>query len=185
MCRGVPEFLVCRLLIGLCLGLVPILIFFGPLQAQTGNTSIFRNTDPSVTYVGSQSCGQSGCHEEINREYFGTPHGEWMAPANSPRELTRVPKPVTVFNQKVGRYYVVYQQDGAMYQAAYELDSSGHKVYHVAHKLDYVAGGENTGYSICSAWGIGFSKRRSPTTHLRRPGNFRRDTLPTMWDSRA
>ena len=147
MSRGVPEFFVCRLSLRLCIWLVPILIFTAHLQAQTGSESVFRNTDLSVSYAGSQSCGQSGCHEEINREYFGTPHGQSMAPANSPRELARVPKPVTVFNQKDGRYYGVYQKDGAMYQAAYELDSSGHKVYNVAHKLDYVAGGENTGYS--------------------------------------
>jgi hypothetical protein len=55
------------------------------LHAQTGgSSSVFRNVDPSVGYVGSKSCGAPGCHEEINRTYFPTPHGQSMAPANSP-----------------------------------------------------------------------------------------------------
>jgi hypothetical protein len=147
MLRGTPGILLNLLARDFCLALLMIPFFPMGLAAQPGSASIFRNTDPSVAYMGSQSCGQSGCHAEINREYFSTPHGQSMAAANSPRELARVPKPVTVFNQKDGRFYVVYQKDGALYQAAYELDSSGHKMYHVAHKLDYVAGGENTGYS--------------------------------------
>src|SRR5580658_603328 len=32
----------------------------------------FRNTDPSVGYVGSKSCTQAGCHAEIGSEYFST-----------------------------------------------------------------------------------------------------------------
>ena len=114
------------------------------LRAQS---SIFRNTDPSVAYVGSQSCGTSGCHAEINHSYAPSPHGQSMAPANSPVELARVPKPVTVFNAKNNRYYVVYQQGGDVFQSAYELDKSGRKVYTSTHKIDWVSGGERTGYS--------------------------------------
>ncbi len=147
-CRT-PGILFSGLLHSFHLALLGVLLF--PIeiqiQAQTGSASVFRNTEPGVAYTGSQICGQSGCHEEINREYFSTPHGQSMGPANSPRELARVPKPLTIFNKKDGRYYVVYQKDGNLYQSAYELDSSGHKAYRVAHKLDYVAGGENTGYS--------------------------------------
>lgn len=109
--------------------------------------SVFRNTDPSTAYVGSKTCGEAGCHEQINREYFATPHGQSMAPAKSPAELARAPKPVTVFNAKIGRYYVVYQQAGNLYQEAYELDEKGHRIYDIKHKLDYVTGGENTGYT--------------------------------------
>ncbi|MGA2831929.1 MAG: hypothetical protein ABSE55_02555 [Terracidiphilus sp.] len=116
------------------------------LRAQTG-PSVFRNVDPSVAYVGSKSCGAPGCHEEISRSYFPTPHGQSMAPANSPAELARVPRPVTVFNAKNNRTYTVYQQDGNMYQSAYELDKSGRKIYSIAHKIDYVSGGDIVGYS--------------------------------------
>ena len=70
-----------------------------------------------------------------------------MAAANSPVELARVPKPVTVFNAKNHRYYVVYQQGGGVYQSGYELDKNGHKLYTSTHRMDWVTGGERTGYS--------------------------------------
>ena len=116
------------------------------LHAQS-SASIFRNVDASVAYVGSKSCGASGCHEDINRNYDPTPHGQSMAPANSPAELARVPHPFTVFSPKGNRYYVVYQQGGSLFQGAYELDKSGHKIYSIAHKIDYVSGGESVGYT--------------------------------------
>jgi len=70
-----------------------------------------------------------------------------MAPANSPTELARVPQPITVFNAKNNRTYTVYQQDGNMYQSAYEQDKNGRKIYSIAHKIDYVTGGESVGYT--------------------------------------
>jgi hypothetical protein len=111
------------------------------------SASIFRNVDSSVTYVGSKSCGASGCHEEINRTYAPTAHGQSMAPANSPAELARAPQPVTVFNPKSNRYYVVYQDGKNLFQSAYELDKNGHKTYNIVHKIDYVSGGESVGYT--------------------------------------
>ena len=119
------------------------------LRAQTAVTgaSIFRNTDPTVAYVGSKTCGESGCHAEINRDYTPSPHGQSMAAANIPSDLARVPRPVTVFNQKNNRYNTVYQQNRDMYQSAYEVDKNGRKTYEIAHKIDYVTGGESVGYS--------------------------------------
>ena len=128
---------------GLCLALLTALVS----ASSGGSHNIFRNVDPSVAYVGSKSCGASGCHEEINRSYFPTPHGQSMAPANSPAELARAPKPITVFNQKNNRYYVVYQDGGNLYQSAYELDKNGRKILSIAHKIDYVTGGESVGYT--------------------------------------
>lgn len=121
------------------------------LQAQNApdnpKPTLFRNTDPSVAYVGSKTCGESGCHAEIYSQYQPTPHGQSMTLANTPGDLARVPQPVTVFNKVNNHYYTVYQQDGEMYQSAYELDKSGHKIYDVIHKIDYVTGGESVGYS--------------------------------------
>ena len=133
----------------LCLALLMALVSATCLRAQTSGSSdnIFRNTDPSVAYVGSESCGASGCHEEISRSYAPTPHGQSMAPANSPAELARATKPITVFNPKNNRYYVVYQDGGNLYQSAYELDKNGRKIYNIAHKIDYVTGGESVGYT--------------------------------------
>jgi hypothetical protein len=139
------------LLFSLCLALPAVLLAPGVLRAQGEKmgtkSSTFRNTDPSVAYVGSKTCGEAGCHAEIYRDYQPTPHGQSMTLANIPSDLARVPKPVTVFNAANNRYYTVYQKDGDLYQSAYELDKNGRKTYDVAHKIDYVTGGESVGYS--------------------------------------
>jgi hypothetical protein len=113
-------------------------------QAQA---PVNRNTDPSAAYVGSASCEESGCHATTYHEYSSSPHGSNMAPANISIDLARVPRLVTVFNPKNNHYYTVYQQDGDLYQSVYELDKKGRKLYDVAHKIDYVVGGELVGYS--------------------------------------
>jgi hypothetical protein len=137
------------LISGLCLALLALLSSANWLRAQSSDKSdsTFRNTDPSVAYVGSTSCAASGCHEKICRDYFSTPHGHSMAPANSPTELARAPKPITVFNAKNNHYYSVYRDGANLYQSVYELDESGRKIYSIAHKIDYVTGGERTGYT--------------------------------------
>jgi hypothetical protein len=129
----------------LCFALLAVFSFATCVCAQ--EKTRFRNLDSPVAYVGSKSCAASGCHEDIGRSYLATPHGQSMAPANSPTELARAPKPVTVFNAKNNRYYVVYQDGGNLYQSAYELDKYGHEIYSIAHKIDYVTGGERTGYT--------------------------------------
>jgi hypothetical protein len=116
-------------------------------EGKSANGVLFRNMDSSVGYVGSKSCGEAGCHAEIYREYFPSPHGRQMAPANIPADLARVAKPMVVFNPKNNRYYTVYQQDGDLYQSEFELDKKGGKLYDIAHKIDYVVGGEIVGYS--------------------------------------
>jgi hypothetical protein len=116
-------------------------------ESKSDPASIFRNTALSVPYVGSKTCAQSGCHAEIYRHYQPSPHGQSMAMANIPADLARVPQPVTVFNPKNLHYYTVYQQNGDLYQSVYELDKHGRKTYDVAHKIDYVSGGESVGYS--------------------------------------
>ena len=133
-----------RLKPGLGVAALAVCLWMPALSAQS---SMFRNTDPSVAYVGSKSCGESGCHAEIYRNYMPSVHGQSMAAASIPSDLARVPQPVTVFNQKNNRYYTVYQQNGEMYQSAYEVDKNGRKTYEIAHKIDYVAGGESVGYS--------------------------------------
>jgi hypothetical protein len=135
--------------VGLSFAVLVALSCTGFISAQTmaGNTSVFRNTASSVAYVGSKTCIVPGCHEDIGRTYFPTSHGQSMGPANSPTELARAPNPVTVHDAKSNRYYVVYQDGGNLSQAVYELDKKGRKTYYAAHKLDYVSGGENTGYS--------------------------------------
>ena len=116
-------------------------------QASPHVSLVFRNSNPSVAYVGSATCTVPGCHQDIGPTYAQSPHGQSMAPANSAGELARAPQPITVFNRKNGRYYTVYQEGGNLYQSAYELDKAGHRLNATAHKIDYVAGGQRTGYS--------------------------------------
>jgi hypothetical protein len=143
---------------------------FSRAQTKARGTPIFRNTDPSVAYVGSKTCVVPGCHEDIGHSYFPTPHGQSMAPANSLKELGRVPKPVTVYNAKSNRYYDVYQDGVNLFQAVYELDKKGRKTYYVAHKLDYVSGGENTGYSYIFRVGAGLYQ--APLSFYVNPGRW-------------
>jgi len=118
------------------------------LWAQaSGSGSIFRNTDPGVEYVGSQTCVVRGCHEQIGRDYPLTPMGHSMAAANSPAELARAAKPSTYFNKKNDRYYEVYADGTNVYQSVYELDKNGRKINTATHKMDYVVGAALTGYS--------------------------------------
>jgi hypothetical protein len=163
---GYPAF-------GLCFAvLLAALSGAGFSRAQTvaGPTSIFRNTDLSVPYVGSKTCVVPGCHEDIGHSYFPTPHGQSMEPANSATELGRAPKLVTVYNPRSNRYYEVYQDGVDLFQAVYELDKKGRKTYYVAHKLDYVSGGENTGYSYIFRVGAGLFQ--APLSFYVNPGRW-------------
>src|SRR5208282_4344940 len=56
---------------------------------RSANGTIFRNTDQTVAYVGSKTCGESGCHAEMYRDYQPTPHGQSMTLANTPSDLAR------------------------------------------------------------------------------------------------
>ena len=75
-------------------------------EKRSAASSIFRNTDPSVPYVGSKTCAQSGCHADIDLNYQPSPHGQSMTLANIPSDLARIPAPVTVFNRKNNHYYI-------------------------------------------------------------------------------
>jgi hypothetical protein len=157
----------------LCFALLAALSCAGFSRAQSttrSTTPVFRNTDSSVAYVGSKTCVVPGCHEDIGRSYFPTSHGQSMAAANSPKELARVPKPVTVYNAKSNRYYDVYQDGGNLFQAVYELDKKGRKIYYAAHKLDYVSGGENTGYTYVFRVGAGLYQ--APLSYYVAPGRW-------------
>ena len=122
-----------------------VLAVCAPLCGLRAQQIVFRNTDPSVKYVGSKSCAE--CHAETYRDYYPTAHGTAMEAANTPADLARATKLTTVFNPKNNRYYTVYQQSGELYQSVYVLDKKGRRTYEVAHRLDYVVGGEIVGYS--------------------------------------
>jgi len=101
----------------------------------------YRNTASGVAYTGSKSCAGSGCHEEICRNYYRTPHGNSMGPANAPSELAKVPDRIKVYAKKQDRYFEVVREGPDLYQTQYQLDESGNKVFASTHKLEYRIGG--------------------------------------------
>ncbi len=116
----------------------------------------YRNTDLGVKFTGSKSCEAAGCHEELSREYFRTPHGNALGPANAPSELAKVPGRVTVYNEKLNRYFEVVRIGSDLYQTQYELDAQGNKVFSSSHKLAFRIGGHTTGNIYIIRWGQNF-----------------------------
>jgi len=136
------------------LGLMAFLLGASVLAwGQKQSTIKYRNTARGVAFTGSQSCAGSGCHEEICRDYFRTPHGSSMGPANAPSELAKVPHRITVYNKTLGRYFEVVREGSDLYQTQYQLDASGNKVFTSAHKLEYKIGGHLTGNIYITRWG--------------------------------
>lgn len=124
-----------------------ILLMVTAAAGEQNHESIFRNTDRAVAFTGSASCVVAGCHQEIGRAYAPSPHGQSMAPANRAEELTRVPHPFTVFNPRNNRTYAVYQENGQLFQSVTEKNKRGQTLYTARHQMDYVVGGDRTGYS--------------------------------------
>lgn len=116
----------------------------------------YLNTGPGVAFTGSKSCASAGCHEEICRNYPRTPMGNSMAPGNAPSELARVPAAVTVYNKNSDRYYQVSREGTDLYQAEYQLDQSGNRIFTKKHKIEYVIGGPVNGYSYVVRIGQSF-----------------------------
>ena len=98
-----------------------------PVWALAAADAAFRNTDPSVKYVGSAVCTVPGCHEEIGRSYAHSPHGLSTTAANTAAHLERAAHPVTVHNPRNNRYYTVYAANGELYQSVYELNEHGRR----------------------------------------------------------
>jgi hypothetical protein len=107
----------------------------------------YRNTDPSVPYAGSESCGGAGCHDRLIESYRRTPMGTSMAPANRPEELAKVTRPITIFNADLDRYFQVFRKGSDVYQSEYQIDAAGNTVFEATHKLEYVVGGGMNGYT--------------------------------------
>ena len=92
VCVRVHSVFLSAFTLSLCVVVISACSSASRLHAQStpSSDSVFRNTSPNVAYVGSKTCIIPGCHEDIGRSYFATPHGQSMAPANSPTELGRV-----------------------------------------------------------------------------------------------
>jgi hypothetical protein len=113
----------------------------------------YRNTAPGVAYTGSKSCADSGCHEQTYRNYYRTPHGNSMGPANAPSDLAKVPDRIKVYAKKQDRYFETVREGSDLYQTQYQLEKNGKRVFASAHKLEYRIGGHLTGSTYLIRWG--------------------------------
>lgn len=124
-----------------------LLLVSGFGWSEAGNPVKYRNTSPTVGYVGSTSCAGSACHEDICRSFSQQPMGHSMAPANLPSELAKVPARITIFKPKLNRYFEVFRQGSDIYQSEYQLDEKGQTVFKSTHRLDYRVGAGSPGYT--------------------------------------
>lgn len=102
----------------------------------------FQNTDPGVKYVGSEVCWY--CHYEIYQSFRKAAMGQSMLLPSDPKQLAKVPRPVTVYNKKFDRYFEVMRKGSDLFQSEYQLDAHGQEIFRTTHKIEYVVGpGEN------------------------------------------
>jgi hypothetical protein len=107
--------------------------------------SVSSNTVPGIHYVGSAICRT--CHPAEYRSFRQSKMGRsFFRPDQSATDL--VGPGVTIYNQALDRYFRTYTDNGAVYQSEYQLDSQGHDVFRVSHRLTYVVGTGENGYSF-------------------------------------
>jgi tetratricopeptide repeat protein len=128
----------------------------------------FRNTTKGAPYVGSKVC--AGCHPGVFESYRKTGMGRSMASASSPAELAKSPKPVTLWNEKLNRYFSVYRDGDAIVQSEYELDSSGGEVFRATNRLEFVIGSGTNGTTYLVKRGD--SLFEAPLSHYARIGSW-------------
>jgi len=116
------------------------------LGAETPTTlAVPRNAAPGVAYVGSAPC--AGCHASLYERYRKTGMGQSMSLASDAAQLSRLPTPVTIFQQNIKRHFTILRQGSDLYQSQYELDGNGKEIFHNTHKLEYVIGSGSNGQS--------------------------------------
>ncbi len=67
-----------------------------------------------------------------------------MTSASDPAELAKIPKPVTLRNEELNRYFSVFRENDAIFQSEYEHDSSG-EVFRTTKKLEFAIGSGTNG----------------------------------------
>src|SRR5437867_12330700 len=92
--------------------------------------------------VGSAVCAT--CHKKLYDDFTRTAMGRSMSLVASQFQK---PAPVTIFSEKLNRYFAVFRDGASLYQSQYELDAAGKEVFRAAYKLEYAIGSGVNGYS--------------------------------------
>ena len=129
-----------------------VLAYFLPESANTQTTpknagnaadsSLSRNLDPKVHYVGSKACG--ACHTEIFNNFRQTGMGRSMLPADD-NSVADLPASASVYDQDLGQYFQVERKNGHWYQSQYALNPDGKELFRQTWKMDYVIGAGDNG----------------------------------------
>jgi len=135
--------------LSLCLileGVISATLVVHVADAEATNTlPVPRNAASGVAYVGSEAC--AGCHAVLYERYRKTGMGRSMSLASDPSQRSRLPTPVTVFQQNIKRNFTIFHQGSGLHQSQFELDESGKEIFRSTHKLEYVIGSGSNGQS--------------------------------------
>lgn len=132
------------LLLLICAGSIPEVA--RTYEADERPSSKYLNTDPGVQYVGSKACSQ--CHSDIYTRFITTKMGRSVTIARGPQFLKLVPKRVTIYNPKLGRYFQVFADGKNLFQAEFQLGPDGKETFRNTQPLAYAMGAGMAGYGF-------------------------------------
>ncbi len=141
------------------LALAPSLFAASAIQAAT----VYRNTAPDVSYVGSKVC--AGCHTTIYNSFLKTAMGRSVSLPDPKMPIASTP----IRGGALNRDFRVFSEKDGLYQSESQTDG-GQLVFEDKQKLAYVIGsGEN---------GMTYAVRRgdylfqAPLSHYSRPNKW-------------
>ena len=97
-------------------------------------TSVFRNSEPDVSFVGADACGD--CHEEVYQAWSGSAHG--LALADVDPELE--PSGGSFFDKQNRRRYHIEHRDGQFWHSEALVKPNGDELPLAEHPVRYVMG---------------------------------------------
>ena len=110
-----------------------------------------RNTAASVAYVGSETCG--GCHPKILENFRRTGMGRSMSvPDNMPLLEAARRKRRRFTNERLGRTFEVFVEDGDLYQSESRTNAN-QLIFKTTYRLDYAVGSGDHGVTFITRRG--------------------------------
>lgn len=120
-----------------------------PAPADAGDAAqpayLPRNTDPSVQYVGQESC--RACHFEVFATTSQTGMGRAFYPMSPEVAVEDFTKNNVLVIPESGLHYRMVERDGLYYQQQFMLDARGNEVAFDERELKWVLGSNNHGRS--------------------------------------
>jgi hypothetical protein len=115
-----------------------------PVRVHAGS-DVPSTPAASAEYVGAEAC--AACHRPIYDSFKKTDMGRSMSVV--PADLPSIPAghTVTVWNERLDRYYDVQSTPAGMYQSEYQKASDGSEIFRNTQKLAYAIGSGKNGTS--------------------------------------